>query len=135
MPYYAHPDVLDNGFPELSSDGNKAILIAAYSTTYSAVNTTLKVAEAALVGGDYSVANGDAGSREVTIALSGKSAGNAAQSLDAIEAADMHIAIVDTVGERVLLVLPETSDQPITSGNPVTFTSSPKYRRSQPGAL
>ena len=36
---------------------------------------------------------------------------------------DIHLALVDSVGSTVLLVTDETSNQPITSGNPVTAPS------------
>ena len=132
MTTYAHADVLDNGPKYIKDNCNKAILISAYSAVYATVNGANKVAEAALVTGDFAIAGADGATRTLTATLTGKAAGNALMSLDLAAAAGMHIAFVDTVASKVLLVVPETSDQPITSGNPVTLNSNPTYAIPQP---
>lgn len=59
MPRYAHNDFLNGGADYLPANADKAILTKDFSTIYAAVNGALKVAEAALVGGDFAVAGGD----------------------------------------------------------------------------
>lgn len=132
MPRYAHADVLDNGPQYLKTNCNKAILISAYSSTYATVNGANKVAEAALVTGDFSIAGADGAARVLTATLTGKSGGNALQNV--VDGTGMHIAFVDTVNSKVLFVTEESSDQAITNGNPVQFNSNPTYTAAQPTA-
>lgn len=132
MTYYAHPDLLDNGPKYLKDNCDKAILISDYSAVYATVNGANKVAEAALVTGDFAISGADGAARTLTATITGKSAGNAAQTVD--PGTNMHVAFVDTATSKVLLVVPETSDQPVTSGNPVTFSSNPTYAIPQPVA-
>lgn len=127
---YAHPDVIDNGPDYVRANCNMAILISAYSAAYSTVNGANKVASAALSASDFSLSGADGSPRVLTIGLSGKAAGNAVQSVN--PGTNMHVAFVDTVASKVLLVTEETTDQSITSGNPVTFTSNATYTITQP---
>jgi hypothetical protein len=39
---------------------------------------------------------------------------------------------VDTVASKVLYVVEESTDQVVTSGNPVSFNSNPTYAIPQP---
>ena len=130
MTKYAHADVLDNGPGYVKTNCNKVILISAYSAVYATVNGANKVAEAALVTGDFALSGADAAARVLTATLTGKSGGNAAQTVD--PGTNMHIAFVDTVASKVLYVTEESSDQVITSGNPVTFNNNPTYTSGQP---
>jgi hypothetical protein len=130
MSKYAHIDLLDNGPKYLKDNCNKVILISAYSSVYATVNGANKVAEAALVTGDFEIAGADGASRTLTMNISSKSGGNAALTVD--PGTDMHIAFVDTTTSKVLYVTEESSNQPVTSGNPVTFSSSPTYAIGQP---
>lgn len=130
MSKYAHADVLDNGPQYLKTNCNKVILINAYSSVYATVNGANKVAEAALVTGDFAIAGADGASRTLTATLTGKSGGNALQTVN--PGTNMHIAFVDTVTSKVLYVIEESTDQVVTSGNPVTFNSNPTYAIPQP---
>jgi hypothetical protein len=132
MSRYAHADVLDNGPQYIKTNCNKVILISAYSSTYATVNGANKVAEAALVTGDFAIAGADGAARTLTATLTGKSGGAAAQTVD--PGTGMHIAFVDTTTSKVLYVTEESSDQVITSGNTVTFNSNPTYVSGQPTA-
>lgn len=132
MPYYAHADTLDNGPKYIKDNCNKVILISAYSTDYATVNGANKVAEAGLATNDFTLSGADGAARTLTANITGKSGGNAAQTVD--PGTNMHVAFVDTVNSKVLLVVPESSDQAITSGNPVTFNSNPTYVSGQPVA-
>lgn len=130
MSKYAHADVLDNGPQYLKTNCNKVILINAYSSVYATVNGANKVAEAALVTGDFAIAGADGASRTLTATLTGKSGGNALQTVN--PGTNMHLAFVDTVTSKVLYVIEESTDQVVTSGNPVTFNSNPTYAIPQP---
>jgi len=130
MTKYAHPDVLDNGPKYIKDNCNKVILITAYSSVYATVNGANKIAEAALVTGDFAIAGADGAARVLTATLTGKSMGNALQGL--ADGTGMHLAFVDTANSKVLYVTDESSDQPITNGNPVQLNSNPTYTSSQP---
>ena len=132
MSRYAHPDFLDNGPAYLKANCNKVILITAFSSVYATVNGASKVAEATLVTGDFALSGADGAARTLTATLTGKSAGNALQ--DVADGTNMHLAFVDTVNSKVLYVTEESSDQAITSGNPVQINSNPTYVSGQPTA-
>ncbi len=132
MPRYAHTDVLDNGPAYIKTNCNKVILIDAYSSTYATVNGSAKVAEAALVTGDFAIAGADGAARVLTATLTGKSGGNALKAV--VDGTGMHLAFVDTATSKVLYVTEESSDQSITNGNPIQFNSNPTYTAGQPTA-
>ncbi len=132
MTRYAHADVLDNGPAYIKTNCNKVILTNAYTNVYATANTTAKVAEATLVTGDFALAGADGAARVLTASISGKSGGNAAIAV--ADGTNMHIAFVDTVTSKVLYVTEESSNQAITSGNPVTFNSTATYTAGQPTA-
>lgn len=132
MPRYAHADVLDNGPKYIKDNCNKVILTDAYSTSFATVNGASKVAEAALVTGDFALSGADGAARTLTATLTGKSGGNALKAV--ADGTGMHIAFVDTVNSKVLYVTEESSDQSITSGNPIQFNSNPTYASNQPTA-
>ena len=132
MPRYAHTDLLDNGLAYLKANCNKVVLTSQYDSTYTGCNTTYKVAEATLVTGDFAIAGADGAARTLTATLTGKSGGNALTAV--ANGANMHIAFLDTTTSKVLYVIEESSDQAITSGNPVQFNSNPTYVSNQPTA-
>lgn len=132
MPRYAHTDLLDNGLAYLKANCNKVVLTSQYDSTYTGCNTTYKVAEATLVTGDFAIAGADGAARTLTATLTGKSGGNALVAV--ANGANMHIAFLDTTTSKVLYVTEESSDQAITSGNPVQFNSNPTYVSNQPTA-
>lgn len=132
MPRYAHADVLDNGLAHIKANCNKVILTDAYSAVFATVNGSAKVAEAALVTGDFAIAGADGAARVLTATLTGKAGGNALKAV--ADGTNMHIAFVDTVNSKVLYVTEESSDQAITLGNPVQFNSNPTYTSGQPTA-
>ena len=132
MSRFAHADVLDNGIAYLKANCNKVVLTSQYDTTYAGCNATYKVAEATLVSGDSALSGAAGAARTLTYTLTGKSGGNALMAV--ANGANMHIAFLDTVNSKVLYVTEESSDQAITSGNPVQFNSNPTYVSSQPTA-
>ena len=132
MPRFAHADLLDNGPAYLKANCNKVILIDAYSDVYATINTTAKVGETALVTGDFAIAGAANAPRILTATLTGKSAGNALKTV--ANGTNMHFAFVDTVNSKVLLVTEESTDQSITSGNPLVINSNGTYSIPQPTA-
>ncbi len=132
MARFAHADVLDNGPQYVKTNCNKVVLTDVYSDVYATVVGSAKVAEATLVTGDFAIAGAAGAARTMTAALTGKSGGNAVKSV--ADGTNMHIAFVDTVASKVLYITEESSNQAITSGNPVTFNSNPTYVSAQPTA-
>ena len=132
MSRYAHPDVIDNGLNYIKANCNKVILITDFSTAYATVNGANKIAEATLVTGDFALSGADGAARTLTATLTGKAAGNALQAL--ADGTNMHLAFVDTVNSKVLYVTEESTNQPITLGNPVTLNTNPTYVGNQPTA-
>ena len=132
MSRYAHADFLDGGLAYLKANCNKVILIDAYSAVYATVNGANKVAETTVATGDFAIAGADGAARVLTATLTAKAAGNALKAV--ADGTNMHLAFVDTVASKVLYVTEESSNQPITSGNPVTLNSNPTYTSGQPTA-
>ena len=132
MSRYAHTDVLQNGPAYIAAHCDKVILMTAYTTVYATANGANKIAEAALVSGDFGFSGADGAAQVLTATLTGKSGGNALQGL--ADGTNMHIAFVDTTTSKVLYVTEESSDQAITNGNPIQFNSNPTYTAGQPTA-
>ena len=132
MPRYAHPDVLDNGILYVKTNCNKVIVVSAFTSVYATANGGSKVGETALVTGDFALSGVDGAARVLTATLTGKSAGNALQAL--ADGSNMHLVFVDTVTSKVLLVTEESSNQSITTGNPLTLNSNATYTANQPTA-
>ena len=132
MSRYAHVNLLDQGPKYLKDNCDKVILIDAYSSVYATVNGANKVAEAALVTGDFAIAGADGAARVLTATLTGKSMGNALKAV--VDGTNMHLAFVKTGTSEVIYVTEESSDQAITSGNPVQLNSNPTYTSNQPTA-
>jgi hypothetical protein len=82
------------------------------------------------VTGDFAIAGADGATRTMTATITGKSGGNALKTVN--PGTNMHIAFVDTVASKVLYVVEESTDQVVTSGNPVSFNSNPTYAIPQP---
>jgi len=68
----------------------------------------------------------------LTASISGLSGGNAVKAV--ADGTNMHIAFLQTGASKVLYVTEESSNQAITSGNPVTFNSTATYTAGQPTA-
>lgn len=123
---YAHADFLDNGIAYLKANANKMLLINNYTALDSyATVTAAKLAEATMASGDYTITGSDGASRVLTTAAKTATASGNSSS------PDLHIAFVDTVNSKVLLVTDETSDQAVTSGNSVDFPAI-TYTSGQP---
>lgn len=118
MPKWVHPDVLDGGLNAIRNGANRLHLIRAYAAgdSYATVIGN-SVADVAMASGDYTLGNGASSSRTLTTA-SGKTSNATANSG---ASPDLHLAYVDTAGSRVLWVTDETTNQVITSGNPIAY--------------
>lgn len=107
-----HDDVLDAALSYLQDNGNEMNVCSQEPTTYTEAHSTYMLAQQALGAGDYTIANGDTSGRKVTVAeqadISVTNSGDAT-----------HVAIVDTVNSKLLLVTTCTT-QTLTSGNTVT---------------
>lgn len=132
MSRFASVNMLDQGPKYLKDTCDKVILTNAYTANYTTANTTAKVAECALVTGDFAIAGAAGAARTLTATLTGKSAGNAL--MDLADGTNMHLAFVATGTSEVIYVTEESSNQAITSGNPVTLNSNPTYVANQPTA-
>lgn len=131
MAKYINPDIFDNGLASMATRATAVVLIDSYSTSYAAVNGSLKVASAALVSGDFALSDGTApGSRKITAAINGKPGGNALKSV--ADGTPMHIAIIDAGTSEVLLVTEESTDQTILVGNPIAFDANIVYTLNPP---
>lgn len=127
MAKWVNADVLDNGLNNIKNNCNKMALISTYTAgdSYATVNGNI-LAEVTMASGDFTL--GSSGSNRTLTTASGKQDASANASGGG---APMHIAFVDTVASKVLWVTEETSDQTITSGNPVSFPSL-VYTSQQP---
>jgi hypothetical protein len=125
MPKWVHADVLDGGLNAIKTGASKMLLISAYAAADSyATVTGAKLAEVAMVSGDYTLSS--SGSNRVLTTASGKTATASAGSATP----DLHIAFTDGAS-KVLWVTDETSDQAITSGNTINFPAL-TYTSNQP---
>lgn len=127
MSKWVHADVLDNGLNNIKTNCNKVAAISSYSPgdSYATVNAAI-LAEATMASGDFTL--GTSGSNRTLTTAAGKQDASANASGGG---ANTHIAFLDTTNSKVLWVTEETSDQTITSGNPVTFPSL-VYTSNQP---
>ena len=119
MAFYAHADVLENGPAYVKANATKIMLVSTYAfgDSYATVVAN-KLSEASVTSANWTwSASGN--DRVLT------STDNITGSVAAASAAgpSNHYAVVDATGSKVLYVTEEGSDQPITSGNPVTLKS------------
>lgn len=116
MPRYTHPDALDNGPVYIKNNVTAVWLVPGYTTatSYATANQN-KVASATMTSTDV-VISASGSNRVVTFAS--KSTTASASSA----AADHSVLYVS--GTQILTAFEESSDQAITSGNPVTFPSA-----------
>ena len=119
MAFYAHADVLENGPAYVKANATKIMLVSTYAfgDSYATVVAN-KLSEASVTTANWTwSASGN--DRVLT------STDNLTGSVAAASAAgpSNHYAVVDATNSKVLYVTEEGSDQPITSGNPVTLKS------------
>jgi hypothetical protein len=126
MPKRASSALQDGGLNYLKANAAKIWLIKNFTTADSdATVAGNKVAEVTTVSGDWTLSS--SGTSRVVTGPTGKS-GNATASTAGSD--DLHIAVVDS-SNGVIYVTDETTNQVITSGNPVNFPAIP-YTIPQP---
>lgn len=127
MAKWVHSDVLDNGLSAIKANANVLHLIKAYAAgdSYATVVGN-SVGNVAMASGDYTLAS--SGSNRTLTTAAGKTS-NATSNSGA--SPNLHLAYVDSVNSKVLWVTDETSDQVITSGNPINYPSV-VYTSNQP---
>jgi hypothetical protein len=119
MAKFIHQDVMDRGLTEIVNNANQMSLITGYAVGDAyAVAIAKSVCNVAM--GPADMVTGPFGTNERKIDVAAKT-GTASSSSPVTP--DLHIALVDTAGSRILAVADETSDQPVTNGNPINFPS------------
>jgi hypothetical protein len=97
------------------SNGDELNICDTEPTTYTEAHTTYMLAQVAITGADYTLADGDTSGRKVTVAgQTGVTVTNAGTSAFA--------AIVDTAGSDLLLYSPCTAVA-LLAGNTINTTS------------
>lgn len=125
MAKWSNALVLDNGIAYIKANATRMCIIKAYAAgdSYATVAANI-IAEAAMASGDYAIAS--VGSdRRLT---SGTKTQNA--TANSGPTPNLHIAFIDAAN-NVLWVTDETTDQVVTSGNPVNFPAL-TYTNAQP---
>ena len=119
MAYFAHADVLENGPAYVKANATKIMLVSTYAfgDSYATVVAN-KLSEASVTTANWTWSS-SGNDRVLT------STDNLTGSVAAASAAgpSNHYAVVDATTSKVLYVTEEGSDQPITSGNPITLKS------------
>ena len=119
MAYFAHADVLENGPAYVKANATNIMLVSTYTFGDSyATAVANKLSEAAVTTANWTW-SASVNDRVLT------STDNLTGSVAAASAAgpSNHYAVVDATNSKVLYVTEEGSDQPITSGNPITLKS------------
>lgn len=127
MAKYASPEFLDGGFTAFKANVNQMVLLKAYTAgdNYSTVNGNV-IASVTVATGDFTLSGANAAARVMTSATKSGTASGSSVTGD-----DLHFAFRDTVNSKVYWVTDETSNQPVTSGNPTNFPSL-AYTSGQP---
>lgn len=114
---FVHKDVFDRGLEEVKNNANQMSLITSFAPgdAYALV-ASRSVCDIAMTAADLIINNYGTTERKIDVAAKQGTASAASPV-----SSDLHIALLDTVGQRVMAVADETSDQPVTSGNPVAF--------------
>ncbi len=113
MAKFASNDVLE-GSLNVVKTATRMVAVAGQPATYAAADTG-RLAEAALTGGDYAVADGDISGRKVTVAAKTGLTVIAAGTAD-------HVALLDGVNSKLLYVT-TCPPQALASGGTVSIAS------------
>lgn len=127
MAKWASSNMLDSGLNYLKNNATKMILLKAYTAgdSYATVATTNNICEVAMTSTDFVLSS--SGNNRIVTSAAGKSANASANSG---AGPNLHIAFTNGSSE-VIFVTDETTDQVITSGNPVNFPQC-VYTSNQP---
>lgn len=108
MAKYCNPDIIDGALNVIKNNANLMIICSAQPTTRTEAVSTYALADVAMTGTDFTLANGDVNGRKLTVAA------KAGITVDAVGQAT-HIALVD--GTRLLYVTTCTAQQLAAIGN------------------
>lgn len=115
-----HDDVLDAAFGVIAADCDRITLCVGQPATYAEAVTAPGVGKMlvdhAMTGGDFAIGDAPEGGRQLVIASQVDSVSNTGVG--------NHIALVDTVGSRLLYVTP-ASEQQVVAGRTFEF---PEWR-------
>lgn len=124
-----HPNVLDQGLQYMQTNALQLHLIKNYAAgdAYATVLAN-SLASSALAGGDKVLGDQTPSTLGRQLATASKTPNSSASS---IVSDDLHVALLDTTNSIVVAVTDETTDQVITSPNPVTIPAI-NWKLSQP---
>lgn len=127
MAKWVRSGVLDNGINDIKNNAVRMLLLSTYATgdSYAVVVANALNAGVVMAPGDFTVAA--AGNNRTLSVVAGKTQ---AANASAGGTPDLHIAFTDGAA-AVIWVTDETSNQPITSGNLLTFPAI-VYTSNQP---
>lgn len=116
MPFYEHPDALDNGLAYIRTNTDKMVLISGYTIgdSYATVNAAI-LAESVMSTADLTLAS-SGNNRTLTVAAKSDPSANASGG-----GVNSHVALLDTVNSKVLYVTEESAAQSIVAGNGVNI--------------
>ena len=126
MAKWVRSGVLDSGLNDIKNNATKMYLLAAYTAgdSYATVIANKLNAGVTMAPADFVLSS--SGNNRVLTSAAGKTDNATTTSATP----NLHIAFTDG-SANVIWVTDETSDQPITSGNPITFPSL-TYTANQP---
>jgi hypothetical protein len=111
MAKWANDDVMDAALNRVKTLVNLQTVCSQQPTTRTEATTTYKLADVAMATGDFTLADGDAPGRKVTVAQ------KASVTVDS-DGTATHVALTDATS---LVVVTTCTGQVLTSGNTVTF--------------
>lgn len=109
MAKFVHDDVLDGALNVIKNNCTRMTLCSAEPTTYTEGNATYALADATMSSTDFTLADGDASGRKVTV-----SAKNGVTVDDS--GTSTHVALLDVSNSKLLYVTTHSS-QALTAGN------------------
>ena len=117
MAKWVRSGVLDSGLNDIKTNATKMLLLSAYAAgdSYATVIANKLNAGVTMVAGDFTLAA--SGNNRTLTTAAGKTD---VATVSAGGTPNLHIAFTDGVS-NVIWVTDETTDQAITSGNPINF--------------
>lgn len=126
MTKYAHADVLDGGLNAIKTVAIRLLVLKNYTAGQSyATVLTNAICTITVANADFTLSGADAAARVLTTAAKSGTASGSSTGGD-----DLHFAFTDNVS-KVLWVTDETTNQVVTSGNPVNVPAL-TYTNPQP---
>lgn len=117
MATYTHPDVLDAGLNIIKTNATKQVALLAAPANFADANTGANVlAATAMVGTDFTLGDGVAGVRQLTVAAK---AGVAVL----VSGNPTLVALLDVTNSKILRISDEVGGDALVSGGTVNFPS------------